>query len=285
MSDPLNELPSRLPGIRFRLRKEFADRDPGFHADNLKAGLMALPDSTGQVSRLLAHCNENRIPVVAHGGRTGLSGAAVTRPGELILDTSALRAIVHIDPLGATAIVEAGVTLADLESAANAHGLSTGIDLAARDTATVGGMAATNAGGIEAFRRGVMRNRILGLEAVLADGSVIDSLKRVNKANEGLDVTRLLVGSEGVLGIITRVSLSLVTRDPPSVTALCQFTDTVSATNGIRPIARQQHCDSAQRRGHVAGLFSVCRRRPFHSASAGGCAGLGHPARSAGGGR
>jgi FAD/FMN-containing dehydrogenase len=239
----LYDLPTRLPDIRFRRREEFAGRHPGFHPENLAAGLMALPGSTEEVSRLLALCNDNRIPVVTQGGRTGLSGATATGPEELILDTSGLNRVVSIDPTGATAIVESGVRLATLESTANDHGLSSGIDLAARDSATIGGMTATNAGGISAFRHGVMANRVLGIEAVLADGGIIDGLKRVTKANEGLDITRLLAGSEGILGVITKVSLALVPVDPPAATALCLFPDTARAVEGVAALRNSREVE------------------------------------------
>ena len=232
MSITLDQLPDRLPGIAFRTREEFADRHPGFHPENLSADLMALPDSTAEVSALLDLCNRGGIPVVTQGGRTGLSGGAAAAPGQLIIDTSRMNHIESIDPLGGTAIVQCGVTLAALDAAAGEHGLSAGIDLSARDSATLGGMAATNAGGIEAFRNGVMRHRILGLEAVLPDGSVYSHLRRVTKANEGPDIGHLLIGSEGTLGVITRLSLSLLPADPPGVTALAVFPDAARAVSG-----------------------------------------------------
>lgn len=228
----LDRLPDLLPGTLFRTAGQFADRHPGFHPENLCAGLMALPDTTKQVSELLALCSKGGIPVVTQGGRTGLSGGAATSSGQLILDTSRMDRIESIDPLGRTATVRCGVTLAGLESALGAHGLTAGIDLAARDSATLGGMAATNAGGIEAFRNGIMRHRILGLEAVLADGSVYSHLKRVTKANEGPDIGQLFIGSEGTLGVITRLSLTLLPRDPPGITALAVFPDVSRSVSG-----------------------------------------------------
>ena len=107
-----------------------------------------------------------------------------------------------------------------MEEAANAHGLSVGIDLAARGTATIGGMISTNAGGIEAFRNGMMRARVLGLEAVTADGTLLSDLARVTKVNEGLDVKHLFIGAEGTLGIVTRAVLRLVPTPGERATAL-----------------------------------------------------------------
>ncbi len=221
----LEQLPDRLPRITFRTQNEMTHRHPGFHPQNLGADLMALPNSVADVSELLALCSQGLIPVVTQGGRTGLSGGAVSTAGQLILDTGQMNRIESIHPLSGTAIVECGVTLAALESAARTHGLTTGIDLAARDSATLGGMAATNAGGIEAHRNGMMRHRILGLEAVLADGTVYTHLRRVTKANEGLDIGQLFIGSEGTLGVITRLSLSLLPQDPNRMTALAVCPD------------------------------------------------------------
>jgi len=181
---------------------------------------MALPESTEQVINLVTSCNELRISIVPHGGLTGLSGAAITHAEQLILDTSQLNRIIEIDPIGGSATVECGVTLTALEKEVNQHGLTCGIDLAARDTATIGGMVATNAGGIEAFRNGIMRHRVLGLEAVLADGRIVNDLKRVTKSNEGYDLKQLFIGAEGTLGVVTKVVLSLLPITTQSNTAM-----------------------------------------------------------------
>ncbi|MEM7196316.1 MAG: FAD-binding oxidoreductase [Pseudomonadota bacterium] len=198
--------------IECRDSADFSDLDPGFHPDNLDADLMVLPANTTEVREVLRTCNDCRVSVVTQGGRTGLSGAAVSQSGQIILDTRRMNRILQIDALSATAVVECGVTLEQLEKEANRYGLSCGIDLAARGTATIGGMVATNAGGIEAFRNGIMRNRIFGLESVLANGDVFSDLKQVSKANEGYDLKQLFVGAEGTLGVVTQVAISLVPR-------------------------------------------------------------------------
>ncbi len=189
--------------------ERIASLDPGFHADNLAAGVLVSPGSTAVVAALVAFCRDRGVGIVPQGGRTGLAGAAASREGQVLLSTQRLNRIETIDAQSGVAIVGAGVRLAELDDAARAHGLSAGIDLAARDSATLGGMASTNAGGMEAFRNGIMRHRILGLEAVMADGTVLSDLKLVRKANEGYDVKQLLIGAEGTLGIITRLSLLL----------------------------------------------------------------------------
>ncbi|WP_153005259.1 FAD-binding oxidoreductase [Aureimonas ureilytica] len=194
--------------------------DPGWNADNLKGGILALPGTTDEVSALVRLCREAGVSVVPQGGRTGLVGGSVSRPGQLILSTQRLSAVERLDPIERTVTVGAGATLQSVQEAAARHGLEPGIDLPSRGTATVGGMISTNAGGIMAFRNGVMRHRILGLEAVLPDGTVMSDLTRVVKTAAGYDLKHLLIGAEGTLGIVTRAVLKLDTLPQASATAL-----------------------------------------------------------------
>jgi FAD/FMN-containing dehydrogenase len=157
---------------------------------------------------------------VPQGGRTGISGGAVSHAGEIILSLERLNAIESLDPISRTAVLQAGVTLGALMQACQPHHLSPAIDLGARDSATLGGLASTNAGGSQAFRFGTMRDRLLGLEVVLADGTVITELGQVRKRNEGLALEQLFIGAEGILGVITRVSIALVDEDGPLAAAL-----------------------------------------------------------------
>jgi FAD/FMN-containing dehydrogenase len=194
--------------------------DPGIHPGNLNAALMARPTTTAEVARVLKLCNDAAISVVPQGGRTGLAGGAVSRPGQLILSLDRMNRIESVSPDARTATVEAGVTLERLNSALAAHGLAAGIDLGARGSATIGGMVSTNAGGIDAFRYGTMRERVLGLEVVLADGTIREELSRVRKDNSGLPLRQLFIGSEGTLGIVTRVVIALVPAAGPRHTCL-----------------------------------------------------------------
>ena len=197
-----------------------ATLDPGWHPHNLGADVAVAPPDTAAVAAVLRLCNAARVGVVTQGGRTGLAGAAASGAGQLVLLTRRLDRLLELDARAGVAVVEAGVTLERLQQAAGEHGLSPGIDLAARGSATLGGMIATNAGGIEAFRNGVMRHRVLGLEVVLADGRVLCDLKRVTKANEGYDLKQLFVGAEGTLGVITRAVLALEPAVSGHATAL-----------------------------------------------------------------
>lgn len=221
-----------------RTAQDLASRDPGVDPANLGADLMVRPGTTLEVARVLAYCNAARIGVVPQGGRTGLSGGAESHEGEIIVALDRLDRIESLDPLSRTVVAGAGVTLAALAERSAKHGLAPGIDLGARDNATLGGLVSTNAGGSAAFRHGTMRNRVLGLEVVIADGSVISELGQVRKRNEGLAVERLLIGAEGTLGVITRVALSLVTSPGAPATALMAVPDLAAALS---------LCDLAQR--------------------------------------
>ena len=233
-----------IVGVRGLLSADdLAGRDSGIDATNLDAGVAVLPEKVSQVSAVLALCNARRVSVVSHGGLTGLAGAAASHPGQLIVSTSRLNQICDIDPMGGTALIDAGVTLEVLNNSAGAHGLCSGIDIGARGTATIGGMIATNAGGGEAFRYGVMRHRVLGLEAVCADGTVLSDLKRVTKSNEGLDVKQLFIGSEGTLGVVTKAVLKLEPVAGEMSTALVACDSAAQAVLLFHALRTSPHLD------------------------------------------
>ena len=205
--------------------RELASLDPGVDPHNFGADLMLSPATSEEVARVLAYCNAARIGVVPQGGRTGLAGGAVSRDGEVIVSLDRLNRIETFDPVSRTAVAGAGVTLTALARLAAEHGLSPAIDFGARDSATIGGMISTNAGGLAAFRHGTMRERVLGLEVVLADGTVLEELGAVRKRNEGFALQQLFIGAEGTLGVITRACLALVPFDGPIATALVAARD------------------------------------------------------------
>jgi FAD/FMN-containing dehydrogenase len=194
--------------------------DPGWHPDNLRCGVVVYPGSTDQVAAVVRLCREHRIAIVPHGGKTGLVGGGISKAGEIVVSLERMNRIERLDPVEQVAVVEAGTILQTLQEAAAVDGLSPGIDLAARGSATIGGMVSTNAGGIMAFRNGVMRHRVLGLEAVLADGTVFSDLTRVVKNSAGYDLKHLFIGAEGTLGIVTRVAVKLEPVVPEGATAL-----------------------------------------------------------------
>ncbi len=234
------ELSSLLSPAAVRGASATGLMDPGLDGRNLDAGLMVFPEATEDVAKVLAFCSGRGIAVVPQGGRSGLAGGAASSPGQVIVSLQRMNRILDIDTAGLRATVEAGVTLAALDAALEPFGLMAGIDLGARDSATIGGMISTNAGGIEAFRHGVMRARVAGLEAVLADGTVMQDMAQVIKCNEGYDIKQLLIGAEGTLGIVTKAVLRLVRRPLARATALIAASSLAAAIDflGAIPVAQ-----------------------------------------------
>jgi FAD/FMN-containing dehydrogenase len=195
---------------------------------------IARPADIGEVARVLAACHEAGQPVVPMGGLTGLVRGATAGPGEIGLSFERMNRIESVDARGRTMRVQAGATLAAVQAAAESEGLMFALDLGARGSATVGGNAATNAGGNRVIRYGMMRELVLGLEAVLADGTVISSLNRMIKNNAGYDLKQLFIGSEGTLGVITRLVLRLRPLPLSHQTALlaCERFDQVTGLLG-----------------------------------------------------
>jgi FAD/FMN-containing dehydrogenase len=181
------------------------------------------PSGTAEVAAVVRACARHGTPVVPQGGNTGLVGGSVPAPsggGAVVLSTRRLRRLDPVDTLSGQVTAGAGVTIAELRAHAARAGLEYGVDLAARDSATVGGTIATNAGGIQTIRYGPTRAQLLGLEAVLPDGSVISRLGGIQADNTGYDLTQLLAGSEGTLGVITTARLRLWPAEPPTLTVL-----------------------------------------------------------------
>ncbi|KRE24395.1 hypothetical protein ASE66_03960 [Bosea sp. Root483D1] len=232
--DKVASLRSQLPESQVLDRSVLAARDPGWDAGNLNAFALVRPGSVADVVELVSWCRAQRCAFVPQGGRTGLVGGAVTTPDQLICDLGALDKIEEIDPDSGIAVVQAGVTLGALQEAAAAFGLHPGLDLAARGSATIGGLIATNAGGITAFRTGVMRHRVLGLEAVLPDGRLVDDMTRVLKTSAGYDVKQLLIGAEGTLGIVTRAVIRLDPLPNGRATALLGLNGAAQALDIVR---------------------------------------------------
>lgn len=195
------------------------------------------PADTAQVAAAVRECAAAGAPIVVQGGNTGLVGAAVPAGGEVLLSLARLHDRGPVDVVGRQVTVGAGVTLAALQAHARAHGLDTGVDLAARDSATVGGLVATNAGGIRVLRYGSMRQQLVGLEAVLADGTVLSRLEGLAKDGTGYDLVGLLAGSEGTLAVLTRVRLRLVAPPAERAVALVALPDVAAAQ---RLLARAQ---------------------------------------------
>ena len=182
---------------------------------------LARPVSTAEVSAVVAACHAAGVPVVAQGGNTGLCGGAVLgAAGGVILSLARMAGIGAPDPASASVEVEAGVVLAALHGALEGSGMMLPMHLGAEGSAQIGGLIGTNAGGNQAFRYGMMGDLVLGLEVVLADGTVWDGLRAVQKDNAGYQLRRLFCGSEGTLGVVTRAVLKLHPAPVQRTTAL-----------------------------------------------------------------
>jgi FAD/FMN-containing dehydrogenase len=189
------------------------------------AAALVRPRSTEEVSAVLRICHARGQPVVPQGGRTNLVEGTVSSPREIILSLERMNRIERVDASGRTMRVEAGVILQRAQEEAERHELMFPLDLGARGSCTIGGNISTNAGGVRVLRFGMMRSLVLGIEAVLADGTVLNSLNRMLKNNAGYDLKQLFIGSEGTLGIVTRADLRLFARPRSIATAFVACRD------------------------------------------------------------
>jgi FAD/FMN-containing dehydrogenase len=235
------------------------------------------PATTNQVALVLAACAEAGVPVVVQGGNTGLVGGGVPGPESadnppVLLVTTRLDELSAVSPAARQVTAGAGVRLAALTAHARAAGLDFGVDLAARDSATVGGMVATNAGGIRVVRYGSMREQVAGAEAVLADGRIISRLDGLAKDSTGYDLGHLLAGSEGTLAVITRLRLRLVALEPGRAVAFIAVRDTAAAVDLLAALRARLAGVSAAELCFAAGLALVERYLgvPVPLAGAGG---------------
>ena len=195
------------------------------------------PGGVDEVARVVQICAAARVAIVPQGGNTGLVGGSVPQHGEIVLSLRRLDELGPVDAAAAQVTAGAGVTLGRLQEHARAAGWEYGVDLAARDSATVGGTVATNAGGVHVLRYGSTRRQVVGVQAVFADGSVIDRLDGLEKDNTGYDLGGLLCGSEGTLAVVTAARLRLVPRPRHVVVALLAFDgvdDALAAVGALR---------------------------------------------------
>lgn len=187
------------------------------------------PADTREVSAALRVCHAHRVPVVPQGGRTGLAGGAVPVPGAVALSLERMGAIEQVSARTGFMRVQAGATLQAVQEAAAAVDMVFGVDLGARGSCQIGGNLSTNAGGNGVVQFGMMREQVLGLEVVLADGTVLDMMRPMVKNNTGYDLKHCFIGAEGTLGVITRALLRLHPAQPARATALAAVPDCASA--------------------------------------------------------
>ncbi|HEY8950777.1 MAG TPA: FAD-binding oxidoreductase [Rhizomicrobium sp.] len=204
-----------------------------------QSSLLLKPDTKDGVSKILAICNETRTAIVPQGGNTGLVGGQIPFHNEIILGLSRLNRVRRVDPQGMSMIVEAGLTLAAAQDAADNVDRLFPLSIASEGSATIGGNVSTNAGGVHVLKYGNTRELVLGVEVVLADGRVLDMLHTLRKDNTGYDLKQLFIGAEGTLGIVTAVALKLFPKPAEKATALVAVRDPAAA------IALLSHLQSA----------------------------------------
>jgi len=224
VTDPISNLGDIVGAKRVLDSAAAAQRETSFwNPDPMQARALVMPGSTEEISRVLRNCHDAGQAVVTQGGLTNCVCAVEPTREDLVLSTEKMTDIVEIDRVGGTAVVEAGAVLQVVQETLAAEGLYFPLDLGARGSCTIGGNVATNAGGINVLRYGMMRNLVLGLETVLADGTVVSSLNRMLKNNAGYDTKQLFIGSEGSLGIVTRAVLRLFPQPASRQNAFVAF--------------------------------------------------------------
>lgn len=204
--------------------------------------VVLLPRSTEDVAMLLKACHQADQSVVVQGGMTGVSGGATPQVTEWALSLERMSEIVEIDPAGMCITVAAGTPLEVIQNAAEDAGMRLPLDLGSRGSCTAGGVVSTNAGGNQVIQFGMARALVLGLEAVLADGTIIPADNKLLKNNTGFDVKQLFIGSEGTLGIVTKVTFRLFPQKVSRQTALCALSSFEDVIELLKKMGRELDC-------------------------------------------
>ncbi|MDP1795589.1 MAG: FAD-binding oxidoreductase [Acidimicrobiales bacterium] len=240
------------PSLTERYRIDWTGR---FRATS---SVVVRPGSTEEVADVVAYCADNAIAIVPQGGNTGLVGGGVALDGEVTLSLERMRAIESVNATAGTLVAQAGATLADAQQAAHDAGWAYGVDIAARDSATIGGNIATNAGGLRVLRYGDTRRQLAGIELVTGTGEVITGLSGTLRNNTGYHLPSLVCGSEGTLGVITRATLRLGAVFSHRATALLRFDDDTAAANAAESLRRHLPAAESIELFFAPGLRLVC---------------------------
>jgi FAD/FMN-containing dehydrogenase len=232
-----------------------------------RARLVVRPGSTEEVSGVVRACAEAGAAIVPQGGNTGLVGGSVPRGGEVVLSLLRMDRLEPVDTVAGQVTAEAGVTIARLQEHVRDAGWLYPVDLASRDSATVGGTVATNAGGIRVLRYGPTRAQVAGVEVVLPNGEVVSRMAGLTKDNTGYDLAGLMTGSEGTLGIVTKARLKLSPPMPARAAALLAIRDTAAGLGLLRRLREALPSLDAIEAFYEEGLALVCAHtglpRPF----------------------
>ncbi len=267
MDDPAF-LPAVLDPFRLPPSPRYRD-DAGGRAGAEPVAVLA-PRTAEDCALILRTLQAAGQRCVVQGGRTGLAGGARVQPGEVVLSVERLTAPPQVDAVAGVMLAGAGVVLETAQTAARAQGLFLAADLGARGSATLGGMAATNAGGPLALRFGTFRQQVLGVEAVLADGTILRRLGGLVKDNSGYDLSQFLIGTEGTLGVITRLALALHPAPAGRRVGVCALAGTAEAL-ALLPVLRAglgpalQACELIVEPLLTAACASQSLRYPFEA--------------------
>lgn len=226
MTDVVAELTRALGADSVLTGDDVHARQAGiWRRDTVQAKALVRPRDTEGVSTALRICHAHGQSVVAHGGLTGLVESAITGPDDVALSLERMNAIEQVNRMDRTMIVQSGAVLQQIQERAEAEGLMFPLDLGGRGSCTIGGNISTNAGGNRVIRYGMTRDMVLGLEAVLADGTVVSSMNQMIKNNAGYDLKQLFIGTEGTLGVVTRAVLRLRERPAHQATLFVAVDD------------------------------------------------------------
>ena len=198
--------------------------DESLHPASGSPVCVVRPRSTAEVIEIVAAARHHGVPIVARGSGTGLSGAAIPIDGSILVSFDQMTTILDLDVANQVAVIQPGVTLAQLDEALAGTGLRYPVQ-PGEHSGSLGGNVSTNAGGMRAVRDGVTRNHVLGLQMVLADGSVLSTGGKIVKSSSGYDLTQLVIGSEGTLALVTEVTVKLSIRFEHSATLVAAFAD------------------------------------------------------------
>ena len=244
MSSLLREVQRRLPSDRIQTDPDVLDayaRDRAFFEHAGRAAVMVIPRSTAEVVAAVQAANAAEAPIVPRGAGSGLTGAANAIDGCLMISMHRMNRVLEIDVTNRMARVEPGVINGDLKRAVAEVGLFYPPDPASVEMSSIGGNVATNAGGLCCVKYGVTRDYVIGLEVVLPSSQVIRTGRRTLKRTAGLDLTGLFVGAEGLLGIVTEVTVRLVPTPPPPATTVAFFSELRPAGDAIAQIFHDRH--------------------------------------------